>query len=263
MLSGTRLTKVQMATRPYHVCPEVWTKKGKASQNREKQEWKNEEPKFDNARGLRGIYFTDPDDQDCNETLKHARRKKERLVVAAMPCKRKAQTNTLRWLQSRKSHLKSFQNDLWLFCGSPWIQKTTSGIFSTYKTQRSHGRQRRYLDDSLQFASHIYSFAPSDEDSECKKTAVDKEWKKLETIPGWQLEKVKSAKRQKESPLCYTDGHMSSHERGVRTKITKKYKGRVVLRGDIVKDDSGAYPVFTELGSSASQMTAAKVMGGC
>ena len=41
---------------------------------------------------------------------------------------------------------------------------------------------------------------------------------------------------------------------------TKKYKGRVVLRGDIVKDDSGSYAVFTEQGSSASQMTAAKIM---
>ena len=40
----------------------------------------------------------------------------------------------------------------------------------------------------------------------------------------------------------------------------QKYKGRVVLRGDTVKDDSGSYAVFTEQGSSASQMTAAKVM---
>ena len=40
----------------------------------------------------------------------------------------------------------------------------------------------------------------------------------------------------------------------------QKYKGRVVLRGDIVKDDSGSYAVFTEEGSSASQMTAAKIM---
>ena len=40
----------------------------------------------------------------------------------------------------------------------------------------------------------------------------------------------------------------------------QKYKGRVVLRGDIVKDDSGSYGVLTEQGSSASQVTAAKVM---
>ena len=40
----------------------------------------------------------------------------------------------------------------------------------------------------------------------------------------------------------------------------QKYKGRVVLRGGIVKDDSGSYAIFTEQRSSASQMTAAKVM---
>ena len=40
----------------------------------------------------------------------------------------------------------------------------------------------------------------------------------------------------------------------------QKYKASVVLRGDIVKDDSGAYAVFTEQGSSASEVTAAKAM---
>ena len=40
----------------------------------------------------------------------------------------------------------------------------------------------------------------------------------------------------------------------------QKYKGRVVLRGDIVKDNSGSYAVFTEQRSSASQMTAAEIM---
>ena len=41
----------------------------------------------------------------------------------------------------------------------------------------------------------------------------------------------------------------------------QKCKGRIVLRDDIVKDDSGSCTVFTEQGSSASQMTASKVMG--
>ena len=40
----------------------------------------------------------------------------------------------------------------------------------------------------------------------------------------------------------------------------QKYKGLIVLRGDIVKDDSGSFAVFTEQGSSASQMTATEVM---
>ena len=40
----------------------------------------------------------------------------------------------------------------------------------------------------------------------------------------------------------------------------KNTKGRVLLRGDIVEDDSWSYAVFTGHGSSASQMTAAKIM---
>ena len=54
----------------------------------------------------------------------------------------------------------------------------------------------------------------------------------------------------------------SRHERtSVISRIRSwSHQGRVVLRGDTVKDDSGSYAVFTEEGSSASQMTAAKVM---
>ena len=51
--------------------------------------------------------------------------------------------------------------------------------------------------------------------------------------------------------------HLTNAE--LETK-NQKFKGRVVLQGDIVKDDSGSYAVFTEQGSSASQMTAAKVV---
>ena len=35
-----------------------------------------------------------------------------------------------------------------------------------------------------------------------------------------------------------------------------KYKGRAVFRGDIVKDDSGSYAVFTEQGSSVDVIAA-------
>ena len=40
----------------------------------------------------------------------------------------------------------------------------------------------------------------------------------------------------------------------------QKYKCRVVLRGGIAKYNSGSFAAFTEQSSSASQMTAAKVM---
>ena len=77
--------------------------------------------------------------------------------------------------------------------------------------------------------------------------------------------------RRAQKFICITDGHLSFQECRIGDRAPKiqrsscetehqKYKGRVVLRGDIVKDDSGSCAVFTEQGSSASQMTAAKVM---
>ena len=40
----------------------------------------------------------------------------------------------------------------------------------------------------------------------------------------------------------------------------RKYKRRIVLRGDAVKDDSGSYAAFIEQGTSASLMTTANVL---
>ena len=74
---------------------------------------------------------------------------------------------------------------------------------------------------------------------------------KLEKISAWNLTKVKSKKEVIDEARTSGATVEAKHQ---------KYKGRVVLRGDIVKDNSGSYAVFTEQGSSASQMTAAKIM---
>ena len=98
------------------------------------------------------------------------------------------------------------------------------------------------------------------------KAAVDKEWEKLEKISAWKMTKVRSKKevideaRTKGIKVHFASlMDMSSEKCWIGGKAPK-YKGRVVLRGDIVKDDSGSYAVFTEQGSSGSQMTAAKIM---
>ena len=57
-----------------------------------------------------------------------------------------------------------------------------------------------------------------------------------------------STMRQTESPFCYTDGHVSPQKMRSWKPNLQKYKGRVVLRGDIVKDDPGAHAVFSEQG---------------
>ena len=99
------------------------------------------------------------------------------------------------------------------------------------------------------------------------KTAVDKEWEKLEKISAWNLTKVRSKSevideaRTKGAKVHFDSLIDICHLKNAELEVKhQKYKGRVVLRGDIVKDDSGSYAVFTEQGSSASQMMAAKVM---
>ena len=60
-----------------------------------------------------------------------------------------------------------------------------------------------------------------------------------------RMEKIKA--QRCESTFRIVDGHLSSDSE--LEKKHKKYKGRIVLRGDFVKDDSGSYAVFTEQGS--------------
>ena len=45
------------------------------------------QPKLDNARWLRGIYFINPEDKEVKETIKNARKKLETPVAPAMLCK--------------------------------------------------------------------------------------------------------------------------------------------------------------------------------
>ena len=92
---------------------------------------------------------------------------------------------------------------------------------------------------------------------------MDKEWEKLEKLSAWQVTQVKSKKEviqeaqqeQRTCPFCYADGHPSPQECGVRAEISEKRKA-----GLYSEDDSCSYAVFTEQASSASQMTAGKVV---
>ena len=75
--------------------------------------------------------------------------------------------------------------------------------------------------------------------------------RKIENIPAWQLMKVRNKNevieearhkgRQVHFASLMDICHLKNAE--LETKH-QKYKGRVVLRGDIVKDDSGSYKVF-------------------
>ena len=130
-------------------------------------------------------------------------------------------------------------------------------------------------DNSLQHYNLVHKFIPMPHAMKipAAKAAVDKEWEKLEKILAWDLTKVRSKKevideaRTKGAKVHFASLMDICHLKNAdleakapkiqRSSCTQR---RYVLRGDIVKDDSGSYAAFTGQRSSASPMTAAKVM---
>ena len=99
------------------------------------------------------------------------------------------------------------------------------------------------------------------------KAAVDKEWNQFKTIPALDVKKVRPKfevirqARKDWKPVRFANlldlCHMMKAE---LAKHLQKYKVRVVLRGDDVKDE-GYRAVFTVQGASESQMPRGRVLG--
>jgi len=100
------------------------------------------------------------------------------------------------------------------------------------------------------------------------KAAVDAEWHKLEvTQQAWDKSTVMSKKdvianAVKKGKKVYFGSLMDlCHEKHSELeKHLRKYKGRVVFRGDQVRDESGFFAVFSEQGTSASHQSGAKLL---
>ena len=128
-------------------------------------------------------------------------------------------------------------------------------------------QEKEILHYSMKILVHNFIPLPQAMKIPAAKAAVDKECEKLEKISAWNLTKVKSKKevideaRTRGAKAHFASLSVICHLKNAELEtMHQKYKGRVVLRGDIVKDDSGSYAVFTEQGSSTSQITAAKVI---
>ena len=232
-----RLTRKQTTSRPDTLWAEIW----KICQK--KRKWAIEKPKLDKARRLRGIYFIDPEDKEFKEIKKNARRKLGIPMPAAMPCK-------LQRCQYRET------------CCSVGEHKTKYACI----VEADESMTKRMLIESLQFGAQTYFFASSNENTR-RKGSSGEIMRKLEKISAWQLMKVRNrneliAEARNEGRKVHFASLMDlCHLKNSELEPQfQKYSGRIVLRGDIVKGDSGSYAVFTEQGSSASQMTAAKIM---
>ena len=260
MWSGWRLTRKQLRYRPNHLWPELGEKMAKNAKLKEKQKWSYEKRHLDNARKLRGIYFIDPEDKEFKETIKNARKKLEASVAPAMPCK--ISKNNKNCGNGEKSNNAKSK----LACILEASESTRLLIGESLPTHHEdHVAGKGH--NSLKHYNVAHKFIPVAQAMKipAAKAVVDKE--KLEKLSAWNLMKVRSKKevideaRTKGAKFHFASLMDICHLKNAELEAKhQQYKGRVVLRGDIVKDDSGSYAVFTDQGSSASQMTAAIVM---
>ena len=201
-----------------------------AAQNREKQEWANETPKLDTARKLRGTCFS-PIQMTKN--------------VQKLSKPQEENSKDL-WLQSCLNVEQK--------TGFEKVFKTMYGcmVESHESTHEDHIAGKGFISMSQYNLVHKFIPMPRAMKIPDAKAAVDKEWTKLETITAWDSEKPRAKRRlflehkeikRKSTLLFFMDMcHLENAE--LEPKL-QKYKSRVVLRRDIVKDDSGAYAVFS------------------
>ena len=101
------------------------------------------------------------------------------------------------------------------------------------------------------------------------RAAVDSEWSSLADSGAWDPKSVQPrskviADAKRKGRTVHFGSLMDlCHEKNSELFLPddkKVYKGRVVFRGDQVKDEDGAFAVFTEQSASASHMAAAKYL---
>ena len=153
-----------------------------------------------------------------------------------------------------------------VYLGSQWIHKNTYGTISTKWSWGPYCRKGGQFTATLSIGTQVYSNAFSNEDSRSKSRGVQR-MGETGKIQAWSLTKFRSKSevideaRTKDAKVHFASLMDICHLKNAELEIKhQKYKSRVVIRGDIAKDVSGSYAVFIEQGSSASQMTAAKVM---
>ena len=250
-----RLAKVQATSRDDFLWLEVLSNMSKRSHKKEERQREIiEKPKLDSARQLRGCCFIHPGDMEFNNTMTHSRNKLEVPLESAMPC--------------RVSTMPR----------NPFVHTTVLEKHDTHvswmptkkKTDRASGTTQPRDDEDLiaergsnSSSHHNFVHKPIPFLQAMKildaKAAADKELEKLRKLPAWQVTKVKSKKEviekaRKEGRTVHFATSMDlCHLKNSELELKfQKYNGRVVLQGDVVKDDSGSYAVFKEQGSSAS-----------
>ena len=180
-----------------------------------------------------GTYFIDPEDKEFKDTIKNARKKLETPVTPAIPCKimKNCGSGASNKIQTKLACILEADESTRLRVGNS---------VPNYHEDHFAGKG----DNSLQHYSLVHKFIPMPQAMKipAAKAAVDKECEKMEKILAWNLTKVRSKKEViDEARTLGAKVHFASlmdicHLKNAELEAKhQEYKGRVVLRGDIVK----------------------------
>ena len=257
-----RKTKIQKTTRPGHLWVETWNGISDRDKKKAIQEWKDTiGPEIKEAHKQRGFWFVPKEEEQeyktCIDKVKAELSPKRPpampLIADGRPypfaASVKASSGQLDASGSGQLDAKSNSN---LRSSRPHVERIAP---------RGHASEEWFA------CVHTPLPIPKAMQIPEAREALEKGWSKLERKKAWDISRVapkakviRDAKAKGRSvhfgslmDLC----HIKNSQMG---KEFWSYKGRIVFRGDIVKDEDGMFAVFTEQGASASNMAAAKFM---
>ena len=129
---------------------------------------------------------------------------------------------------------KRVENDVWLYVES---HESTRQWPESLESKIHEDRIARKGFTSMTHYNLVHKFIPMPQEMKVPdaKAAVDKTWKKLETIPGWNLEKVNGKKEvileaQGDNKKVHFASLMyTCHLQNAELQPLQKYKGRVMV----------------------------------
>ena len=228
-----RLTRKQTTSRPDNVWPDMWKHMSDATKSKAKQKRAIEKPKLDNARQVRGIFFIEPEDEEFKHTMKNAPRKLEIPMPAAMLCKT---PTTCRGETCRNMG----RHNTKYACTVDTDDSMRIRLECVpHRYHEDHISARGI--DSLSHYNLVRKFIPMPQASKLPDAKVA-----LENGRNWRIlacqQRVIEETRNKGRKVHFASLMDLCHPKNSELDPPyQNYKGRVVRRGDIVKDDPGSY----------------------
>ena len=290
-----RETRKKKTTRPDSLWPEMWRGLSEKEKQKAIDDWENEKGPLQDARQKRGVYEVLPEDEEhFLHILSEAKKNHSIPEAPSMP----TISMSLIAMRMKDSKQEFVQAISYLEqCITPATATKSSASNATPSTnmenepglppgeailaQEGFAALRKHQDhiaDAGTMSESFYGMVhkPIQAYKKIKKAkdAVDEEWEKLEgkrerkngkKSIAWDVKAVKPRaeveKRARDKGIVVHFGELMAlcHLKNAElAEFLQRYKGRIVFRGDGVKDADGFYAVFTEQGASASHMSATK-----